>query len=156
MSYHRISKKTASAVVPNLRHYDEYRANFSWDHVRASLNGLPDGKGLNIAYEAVDRHANTPRGNHTAIRWLDKQGHTHDYSYAELKKRTNQFANALQSLGIGKSDRVFVPAPGGPKQRPGHFYQYPMPCSLWVLVKVTGSLFWPPGCRNSISRRWVL
>ncbi len=115
MSYHRISKKTASAVVPNLRHYDEYRANFSWDHVRASLNGLPDGKGLNIAYEAVDRHANTPRGNHTAIRWLDKQGHTHDYSYAELKKRTNQFANALQSLGIGKSDRVFVLAPRVPE-----------------------------------------
>lgn len=48
-------------VPPNLADYAKARAEFSWDAIRGELNGLPDGKGLNLAHEAVDRHANGPR-----------------------------------------------------------------------------------------------
>ena len=42
---------------PNLVDYESACRHFSWDVARAELDGLPEGRGLNIAYEAVDRHA---------------------------------------------------------------------------------------------------
>jgi len=64
---------------PNLVDYERVRADFSWTKARSELNGLPDGKGLNIAYEAVDRHASGPLSNHVAIRWLGKSGEIRDH-----------------------------------------------------------------------------
>ena len=49
------------AVAPNLGDYEQARREFSWEKARAELDGLPGELGLNIAYEAVDRHANGPR-----------------------------------------------------------------------------------------------
>ena len=42
----------------NLADYDSITQSFSWDDARSQLAGLPDNAGLNIAYEAVDRHNN--------------------------------------------------------------------------------------------------
>ena len=44
-------------VRPNVVDYAAARAAFSWDDARRALDGLPGGRGLNIAHEAVDRHA---------------------------------------------------------------------------------------------------
>jgi len=44
-------------VAPNLLDYERERTAFRWDEARRSLSGLPGGHGLNIAHEAVDRHA---------------------------------------------------------------------------------------------------
>jgi len=74
---------------------------------RASLAGLPAG-GLNIAYEAVDRHVADGRGDRVAIRWLGRRGAVENIRYRDLSDRTSQFANALASIGIGKGDRVFA------------------------------------------------
>jgi acetyl-CoA synthetase len=95
-------------IVPNLADYDKVRAEFSWALARQELQGLPDGKGLNIAHEAVDRHATGPRRDQVALRWLSKSGEIRDYSYAELARLTNRFANVLRGLGIHKGERVFV------------------------------------------------
>jgi acetyl-CoA synthetase len=95
-------------VVPNLYDYEAGRAHFSWESARRELEGLPNNRGLNIAHEAIDRHAAGPRANHFAIRWLGKEGRLDDYSYSRLRDLTNRFANALQGLGIGKGDCVFV------------------------------------------------
>ncbi len=40
--------------------YEAAHATFSWEEEGGVLSGLPGGRGLNIAYEAVDRHAETP------------------------------------------------------------------------------------------------
>ncbi len=72
------------------------------------LDGLPDGRGLNIAFEAVDRHAAGNLAGHLAIRWLGRNGETRDFTYAELRDQTNRFANLLNSLGVSKGDRVFT------------------------------------------------
>ncbi len=95
-------------IVPNLADYDKVRAEFSWTLARQELQGLPDGKGLNIAHEAVDRHATGPRRGQVALRWLSKSGEIRDYSYAQLSALTNRFANVLKDLGIVKGERVFV------------------------------------------------
>ena len=95
-------------VTPNLSDYAEARRTFSWERARAELDGLPGGKGLNIAYEAVDRHANSALRNHLAIRWLGKDGDVRDYSYGQLQEMTNRFANVLRELGVAKGDRVYA------------------------------------------------
>jgi acetyl-CoA synthetase len=94
-------------VSPNMRDYASLRSGFSWDSARRELDGLPAG-GLNIAYEAVDRHTVTARANHVALRWLGKSGASEDFSYARLSKLSNRFANVLKGLGIGAGARVYL------------------------------------------------
>jgi acetyl-CoA synthetase len=103
-----ISKAGGGRVVPNLADYEPARASFSWDEARKLLDGLPGGKGLNIAHEAVDRHAAGPLATHIALRWLGKDGSRRELTYADLRDLTNRFANVLKALGMGKGDRVFV------------------------------------------------
>lgn len=98
----------AWAVMPNLLDYERARQEFTWESIRGELDGLPNGSGLNIAHEAVDRHANDPRRDHIAIRWLSKDGDVLDFTYADLKAQSNRFANVLRQLGIGEGERVFV------------------------------------------------
>ncbi|MBI4502171.1 MAG: acetate--CoA ligase [Gemmatimonadetes bacterium] len=102
-------------VAPNLLDYETSRATFSWEAARAELDGLPGGRGLNIAHEAVDRHATGARASRLALRCLAKAGVTRDFTYAELRDLTNRFANVLAQLGIGKGDRVYALAPRLPE-----------------------------------------
>jgi acetyl-CoA synthetase len=95
-------------IVPNLHDYEAIRTTFSWEQARGELDGLPGHQGLNIAHEAVDRHANGARAQHLAIRWLGKNGQVQDYSYRQLQDLTNRFANVLKGLGVETGDRVFV------------------------------------------------
>jgi len=95
-------------VIPNLHDYGSVRQAFSWNKARLELDGLPEGRGLNIAHEAVDRHASGPLGDHLAIRWIAKNGDQRDYTYSRLQELTNRFANVLAKLGIGKGDRVYA------------------------------------------------
>jgi acetyl-CoA synthetase len=78
-----------------------------WEAARRALDGLPNG-GLNIAHEAVNRHARSARAQHVALRWLAANGAQRDFTFAELSKLSNRFANLLRSLGIAKGDVVFV------------------------------------------------
>lgn len=94
-------------VPPNLTDYHRARQTFSWEEARGLLEGLPGG-GLNIAHEAVDRHANGPLANHVAIRWLSKEDEVVDFTYGELRLLTNRFANILRRLDVGPGERVFV------------------------------------------------
>lgn len=103
-----VKSPQAGESAPNLTDYDSACSAFSWESARNQLDGLPDGKGLNIAHEAIDRHAKGPHGDRVALRWICKAGTAHEFSYASLRKLTNQFANVLGRLGVNKSDRVFV------------------------------------------------
>ena len=54
---HRIAKCVADLHPrPHRVDYEAARADFSWQRATALLDGLPDGRGINIAHEAVDRH----------------------------------------------------------------------------------------------------
>ena len=98
---------TGHPVAPNMGDYAAFRQGFAWSQTRAELEGLPAG-GLNIAHEAVDRHAAGERRDHIALRWLGKNDVVQDYSYAQLAALSNRFANVLQGLGVGAGERVYV------------------------------------------------
>jgi acetyl-CoA synthetase len=78
-----------------------------WAAARRALDGLPGG-GLNIAHEAIVRHARGPLAGRTAIRWLGTAGGARELSYAELDAASGRFANLLRSLGVAKGDVVFM------------------------------------------------
>ena len=106
MPMEMIRKRPRDHAGANLDDYEATRRDFSWDAARRLLDGLPGG-GLNIAFEAVDRHVAHGHGDKLAIRWLGKGGAQQDLSYADLKAQTSRFANALANLGVGRGDRVF-------------------------------------------------
>ena len=89
------------------RYHDLYK-DFSWDVARSALDGLPHGRGINIAHEAVDRHANsTDRKNRTAIIFCSSNMTLTNVTYSELANASNRFANGLKRLGIAEGDTVF-------------------------------------------------
>ncbi len=103
-----IEKPGPWPITPNLSDYDRACAGFSWADARAKLDGLPGGRGLNIAHEAVDRHASGARRDRVAVRFLSAEGRRRDVTWRELAEATSRFANALRALGVRKGDRVFA------------------------------------------------
>ena len=105
-----IIRKTSGprGVRPHLDDYDAVTAAFHWEDARRDLDGLPGGRGLNIAHEAVDRHLQHGRGERIAIRWIGKRGERRALRYADLAAETSRFAHALERLGLTTGDRVFV------------------------------------------------
>ena len=94
-------------VRPNLTDYEAMRKTFVYESVMGELDGLPGG-GLNIAYEAVDRHVARGRGDRTMMIWEGKDGAVETYTFADMARLSNRFANVLRTLGVAKGERVFV------------------------------------------------
>lgn len=94
-------------VTPNWLDSRQARERFSWQVQAAELAGLPGG-GLNLAYEAVDRHALGERREHTALRLVERNGGCRDISYAQLSLLSNRFASLLNRLGVQPGERVFM------------------------------------------------
>ncbi|MGY4689564.1 acyl-CoA synthetase [Salibacterium sp. K-3] len=51
----------------------------------------------------------------TAVRWLDEDRNRRDVSYAELVRKTNQYANTLLAQGFQKGDRLLLMFPRLPE-----------------------------------------
>jgi acetyl-CoA synthetase len=102
-----IRKRHLPGSSHNLADYDRAVREFSWQAAASQLEGLPGGRGLNIAHEAVDRHAAGPRSAVTALRCVAKDGTVTALTYADLRRQTSRFANVLRGLGVAKGDRVF-------------------------------------------------
>lgn len=106
MPWQPIKRSPERQSAANLPDYEAYSAHFSLNQIRQELNGLPDQQGLNIAFEAVDRHAAGPQRHRLALRWLAKSGQVRHYSYLDLAQLSNRFANLLNQLQVGKGDCV--------------------------------------------------
>lgn len=92
--------------TPNLVDYQQARSDFRWEAEHAALTS-PGDVGLNIGYAAVDRHVDAGRGELPAVRWIDKEGESTQWSYAELQRQTNRFANLLANLGVEPGETLF-------------------------------------------------
>ncbi|HSU46859.1 MAG TPA: AMP-binding protein, partial [Arthrobacter sp.] len=69
------------------------------------------GGELNAAYNALDRHVEAGRGDRVAIYFEGEPGDTRTYTYAQLTEEVKKAANAFESLGVSKGDRVAVYLP---------------------------------------------
>ncbi|GAB7388918.1 acetate--CoA ligase [Bacillaceae bacterium] len=97
----------------NLENYEETYKNFDWKQVEEAFTWSKTGK-VNMAYEAIDRHAEGSRKNKVALYYSDSN-RDEKYTFLELKKLSNKFGNVLRKLGIQKGDRVFVFMPRTPE-----------------------------------------
>jgi len=100
-----IAKPRDARRAPNLADYERARADFSWDQAASLLEGLPGGA-LNMAHEAVGRHARGAKADQPAIRFLARDLPAQDVTYRQLSESANRFANVLATLGVQRGDRV--------------------------------------------------
>lgn len=73
------------------------------------------GARCNIVHNALERHTLTVNKNKLALIWEGEPGDTRKYTYFELNREVNRFANALRGLGVGKGDRVVIYMPPLPE-----------------------------------------
>jgi acetyl-CoA synthetase len=104
MQYPEIPKDlSALNRRPHLDDWAARRGSWSWDAVWSELD-LPGGM-VNLAHEAIDRHA-AAQPNKLAMIWQGGD-RVENYTYTDMKRESNKFANALRQLGVQKGDRIF-------------------------------------------------
>lgn len=74
--------------------YDEVYNSFSWN--------IPER--YNIANDVCDQWANDP--GRVALIYEDQEKTVHSYTFADIRKSANQFANTLLAFGLSRGDRV--------------------------------------------------
>jgi acetyl-CoA synthetase len=71
-----------------------------------------EGGKLNVSYNCLDRHLNSPLKNKAALIWEgDNPDESKTYTYQELHREVCKFANVLKKLGIVNGDRVLIYLP---------------------------------------------
>ena len=106
MEWSPISKVPgASKRAPNLADYAKAYREFGWAQARAGLAGLPGGS-INIAHEALFRHADGPGADCVAIRFLAHGAAAQALTYRDLSVAARRFATVLAALGVGRGERV--------------------------------------------------
>ncbi len=96
-----------------MKSYEETVRSFNWADVENQFSWASTGK-VNMAYEAVDRHVQNGRGDKIALHYSDNK-RDESYSFAEMSRQSNRFANVLRGLGVDKGDRVFIFMPRTPE-----------------------------------------
>jgi acetyl-CoA synthetase len=66
------------------------------------------GGQINLSYNCLDRHVQTARKNKAALIWESEPGEIRTYTYQQLWKEVQKFANVLKNLGVRKGDRVAI------------------------------------------------
>lgn len=98
----------------NLPNYDEAYANFNWEEVNKNFTWNETGR-VNMAYEAIDKHAKSDRKNKVALYYQDGS-RKEKYTFKEMKDFSNKAGNVLKNYGdVEKGDRVFIFMPRSPE-----------------------------------------
>ncbi|MDC2864944.1 MULTISPECIES: acetate--CoA ligase [unclassified Bacillus (in: firmicutes)] len=98
----------------NLLNYDEIYQNFNWEEVNQNFSWHETGR-VNMAYETIDRHAQSHRKNKVALYYQDG-ARKEKYTFKEMKELSNKAGNVLKNYGdVEKGDRVFIFMPRSPE-----------------------------------------
>jgi len=103
----------AIAAHSNLGSYDAARESFSWQEIERQFTWSDTGK-INMAFEAIDRHADSGLEDKVALYYSD-DNRDESYTFGEMKRNSNRFGNVLRKAGIVKGDRVFIFMPRTPE-----------------------------------------
>ncbi|MBS4006818.1 MAG: acetate--CoA ligase [Clostridium sp.] len=100
-----------SEMASQLHWFKSWDKVVEYDFVNANIAWFIGGK-LNVSYNCLDRHLDGWRKNKAAIIWEgDKPGESKTYTYHELHREVNRFANVLLKKGVQKGDRVSIYMP---------------------------------------------
>ncbi len=114
MIYVKVEALPAKPGKHHLHNYEEQSANFDWSEVEKEFSWSKTGK-INMAHEAIDRHAESDRKNKVALYYKDQYRHE-TYTFYEMKRMTNRAANLLKShADLEKGDRIFIFMPRSPE-----------------------------------------
>ncbi|RSD27748.1 acetate--CoA ligase [Mesobacillus subterraneus] len=98
----------------NLKNYDELHGQFDWSEAEKAFSWYETGK-VNMAYEAIDRHAEGFRKNKVALYYQDGV-RKEKYTFKEMKELTNKAGNVFKTYAdVEKGDRVFIFMPRSPE-----------------------------------------
>jgi acetyl-CoA synthetase len=109
----KVEAMPASVGDYNLTNYDEKVKGFDWKETEKNFSWYKTGK-WNMAYEAIDRHAESYRKNQVAL-YYDEGVRKEKYTFKEMKELSNKAGNLFKQVGIEKGDRVFVFMPRSPE-----------------------------------------
>ncbi len=125
-------KQKHQKFTPNMENYEKFRKSFSYKKFEKEISFFKDGT-INAAYNAVDRHVEQGLGNKTALIWVSDNEEKR-FSFEDIQKLSNKFANILKKYTVKKGDRVFLFLPRIPEL----YY-----CFLGILKhgSVAGTLF---------------
>ncbi|MDQ1913136.1 acetate--CoA ligase [Paenibacillus sp. GD4] len=113
MDHANVESIAPVAASPNMKNYEEERAHFSWEQIEKTFTWSQTGN-VNMAYEAIDRHAEGALRDKIALYYSDDR-RDEKYTYEQMKRSSNRFGNVLRKLGIEKGDRVFIFMPRTPE-----------------------------------------
>ena len=155
-------EKFWGGIANELHWFRKWDKVLEWNHPWAKWFV---GGQLNISYNCLDRHVQTFRKNKAALIWESEPGEVRTFTYQQLHREVQKFANVLKSLGCEKG------RPGchlhGDDARAAHRHaglrphRRPTHGGLrWIFVQCTGGphsrfagrgcgypgRFLPPGC----------
>ena len=105
---------------------------FDYKAARAGFS-LPIPENFNFAFDVVAKRAR--EADKTALVAIDRSGaNVNTYSYSDLDRASNRFANALQALGAEKGDFAFVMIP-----RIVEWYEVLLGCMKVGVVSMPGT-----------------
>ena len=92
----------------------EFVRNDLWEEHKNDVAWFADGA-LNAAHNALDKHLSTLTQDKTALVHESEEGEVKTYSFLEVIRLSNKFANVLTEYGVMKGDRVFIFMPRIPE-----------------------------------------
>ncbi len=98
----------------NLINYEDTYSQFDWKETEKLFSWYETGR-VNMAYEAIDRHAEGFRKNKVALYYHDGV-RNEKYTFKEMKEQSNKAGNIFRTIGqVKKGDRVFIFMPRSPE-----------------------------------------
>lgn len=98
----------------NLKNYEEFHGQFDWADAEKEFSWHETGR-VNLAYEAIDRHAKGFRKNKVALYYQDGT-RKEKYTFKEMKEMSNKAGNVFKTFAdVEKGDRVFIFMPRSPE-----------------------------------------
>ena len=91
----------------NLQDYETALKEFTWSSVDKEFD-WHNGGPYNVAWEAIDRHAQNWRKNKIALYSITANNEVRKYTFGEMADLTNRLASGLEKLGATRGDRIFV------------------------------------------------
>jgi acetyl-CoA synthetase len=97
--------------VSTVNSYQELCERFSWEEYRQRCDWDPSSS-VNVGHEAVGRRGDS---DEVAMYWRGADGAEERWTFAELDDEADRVANVLDSLGVGRGERVFTYLPRIPE-----------------------------------------